>query len=82
MLLLYHNNIFGFIGHSYNSIDESIAAYENTLMNKSCYQKLHNGSLNDWVFGIGPAGYCPEANYGYYVMSIIERFNMEAWRYE
>jgi len=73
-----NKNLFGLkpggkIG-AYASINDCIRRYEYILTNLSCYSKLFKLSRSDlkgWALGIGPAGYCPDSNYGSSIWSMI-----------
>lgn len=81
------NNILGLMSNgsvrSFTSIDECIKAYERSITTMKCYAHLFNYDVDDvysWTFGIGPAGYCPEANYGSEVWKLIEQWDLlERW---
>lgn len=70
------NNLFGFIGYTYNSPEESIAAYEKTLNGKR-YRHLIGGTLKEWVYGIGPAGYCDNEDYGKELWRVIKMWGLD-----
>ena len=72
---VYKNNLFGFIGYTFNSPEESIAAYERTL-NNNRYNHLMGKSLEEWVYGIGPAGYCPTPTYGDALWNFIIKWGL------
>ena len=62
------NNLFGLkpAGNvaKFASVEESIQRYEHVLT-LSYYKDLYKSNdLHDWAYGIGPAGYCPDPNYG------------------
>ena len=75
-----NKNILGLGGGSfkYSSYDECIDSYERNITGLSCYKKLfESDSLKDWVYGIGPAGYCPEPGYGDGVWGVIAYWDLE-----
>ena len=75
---IYHNNLFGFIGYEYDSLEDSIAHYESTLSRADGYYTgLHGADLATWVYGVGPAGYCPSENYGEMLWSIILMWDLQ-----
>jgi len=70
------NNLFGFIGYEYASPEDSIASYEKTLTG-SIYKSLMGKDLKGWVYGIGPAGYCSDPDYGDNLWAIIEYWDLD-----
>ena len=41
------------------------------------FKSLMGKSLKEWVYGIGPAGYCLEADYGDNLWAIIEYWDLD-----
>ena len=82
---VYRNNIFGWRNNdgtftTFESIQACINRY-NLRVGRGpgnyVYAHLHGGSLYNWTFGIGPAGYCPESNYGSILWNIM---GLYGWR--
>ena len=71
-----NNNLFGFVGFEYNSLEECISAYERTLNSKR-YNHLIGKTLKEWVYGIGPAGYCPNTTYGDKLWDMIKMWDLD-----
>lgn len=72
---LQKNNIFGFVGYEFDSIEEAIQSYENTLMKNSAYAHLFGMTVKEWAYNIGPAGYCTDEGYGETLWKVIQDNN-------
>ena len=79
-LARYSNNIFGMIGFRFSCIGECLAHYETWISGKrssitgsgtDIYLHLQGESLDGWIQGIGPAGYCTDPGYGDNLKSVI-----------
>lgn len=70
------NNLFGFVGYTYDNYWQAIASYEYTLTHNSAYRHLQGKSLEEWVNGIGPAGYCNEPGYSDHLWNMINQWDL------
>ena len=80
------NNIFGWRNGdlsftTFDSVQDCIDRYNLRVGRGSgqnpVYAGLHGGTLREWAFGIGPAGYCPDAGYGDELWDIMRIYG---WR--
>jgi flagellum-specific peptidoglycan hydrolase FlgJ len=61
----------------YDSIKDCIADYNRIVGTLPAYSGLKGGSLREWTFGIGPAGYTPDKGYGEALWNIM---GIYGWR--
>ena len=75
-LSIYNRNLFGLSGHKFDSYDSCINYYENLLMGH--YSELFGlQTVKEWIYAIGPAGYCSEAGYGAGIWSVVIHWDLE-----